>query len=59
VSEPREVLLLKHGKPAKYLRCDTCGHYSRWLSIRGWCEKCEAEFAGMKRLPPVVGESGE
>ena len=52
-----EVKLLKHGKPVTYRRCDTCGHYARWLSIRGWCEACEREFAGMKRPQQHNGEA--
>lgn len=48
-AEGKEVLLLKHGKQVKYLRCDTCGKYSRWLSARGWCDACEKEFSAMKR----------
>lgn len=54
---PEEVTLLKHGKPVKYHRCDTCGHYSRWLSFRGWCEKCEKEFAEMKK--PRAADNGD
>ena len=44
-----EVKLLKHGKPVTYRRCDLCSKYSRWLSPRGWCDKCEDEFKNMKR----------
>jgi hypothetical protein len=52
-----EVLLLKHGKPVKYLRCAVCDHYARGLSERGWCGACEQELAkvradGAKRKPP-------